>query len=210
MAKNIRNLVLFKLGWIACVFFAAAGEPLMATLAVGAVVAAHLYLAPVVVKEAMLLAAAAVIGMAWESLLVFAGIVSYPGYAASMPLAPYWIVAMWVLFATTINFGMRWAKRDWRIAAVAGLVGGPLAFLGGAGMGAVEFGNTTLALAVIGAGWAILLPTLALVADTITDSAWLEAREDAPVAQRRGVSGYVPAARPVPVPVYEKESNRVR
>ena len=32
------------------------------------------------------------------------------------------------------------------------------------------------ALAVIGAGWAILLPTLALVADTITDSAWLEAR----------------------------------
>ena len=32
----------------------------------------------------------------------------------------------------------------------------------------------------------------------------------APVAQRRGVSGYVPAARPVPVPVYEKESNRVR
>ena len=96
MAKNIRNLVLFKLGWIACVFFAAAGEPLMATLA------------------------------------------------------------------------------------------------------------------VIGAGWAILLPTLALVADTITDSAWLEPREDAPVAQRRGVSGYVPAARPVPVPVYEKESNRVR
>ena len=65
-------------------------------------------------------------------------------------------------------------------------------------------------LAVIGAGWAILLPTLALVADTITDSAWLEPRDDAPVAQRRGVSGYVPAARPVPVPVYEKESNRVR
>ena len=136
MAKNIRNLVLFKLGWIACVFFAAAGEPLMATLAVGAVVAAPLYLAPVVVKEAMLLAAAAVIGMAWESLLVFAGIVSYPGYAASMPLAPYWIVAMWLLFATLLNKSLRWLHGRTVAAAVVGLIGGPLlAVLMGRGFG---------------------------------------------------------------------------
>mgnify|MGYP000255312991 FL=1 len=64
MAKNIRNLVLFKLGWIACVYFAATGQPFMATLAVAAVVATHLYSAPVVIKEAVLLAVAAVIGMA--------------------------------------------------------------------------------------------------------------------------------------------------
>ena len=59
MAKNIRNLVLFKLGWIACVYFAATGQPFMATLAVAAVVATHLYSAPVMIKEAVLLAVAA-------------------------------------------------------------------------------------------------------------------------------------------------------
>ena len=78
MAKNIRNLVLFKLGWIACVYFAATGQPFMAALAVAAVAATHLYSAPVMIKEAVLLAVAAVIGMAWESTLVYAGIVSYP------------------------------------------------------------------------------------------------------------------------------------
>ncbi|MEJ2384964.1 MAG: DUF2878 domain-containing protein [Xanthomonadales bacterium] len=99
MAGSIRNLVLFKLGWVACVLFAAAGEPLLATAAVALVVAAHLASVPVVVKEAVLLVAAAVIGMAWESLLVYAGLVRYPGEAGGAALAPYWIVAMWVLFA---------------------------------------------------------------------------------------------------------------
>ena len=180
MALYIRNLVLFKLGWVACVMLAAAGQPMMATLVVAVVVVAHLATVPVKSKESMLLVAAAVIGMTWESLLVRFGVVSYPGYTDAAALAPYWIVAMWVLFATTINHGLRWIKRNWMVASAAGLIGGPLAFFSGAQPGAVEFSNTILALASIGVGWAVLLPTLALVADTIIDSAWLEPRDTQP------------------------------
>jgi hypothetical protein len=180
MALYIRNLVLFKLGWVACVMLAAAGQPVMATLVVAAVVMAHLATVPVKSKESMLLVSAAVIGMTWESLLVRFGIVSYPGYTDAAALAPYWIVAMWVLFATTINHGLRWIKRSWIVASAAGLIGGPLAFYSGAQLGAVEFSNTLLALVSIGVGWAVLLPALALVADTIIDSAWLEPREGLP------------------------------
>lgn len=180
MALYIKNLVLFKLGWVACVMLAAAGQPVMATLVVAAVVVAHLATVPVKSKESMLLVAAAVIGMTWESLLVRFGIVSYPGYTVAAALAPYWIVAMWVLFATTINHGLRWIKRSWIVASAAGLIGGPLAFFSGAQLGAVEFSNTLLALVSIGVGWAVLLPTLALVADTIIDSAWLEPRDGLP------------------------------
>ncbi|MEJ2402272.1 MAG: DUF2878 domain-containing protein [Xanthomonadales bacterium] len=210
MAGNIRNLVLFKLGWVACVLFAAAGEPLLATAAVALVVAAHLASVPVIVKEAVLLVAAAVIGMAWESLLVYAGLVRYPGEAGGAALAPYWIVAMWVLFATTINHGLRWIKRNWMVAAGAGLIGGPLAFVGGAGMGAVEFSNTPLALAAIGAGWALLLPMLALAADTIIDSAWLEPHDGLLTERRVARPAPLSGAEPVPVRVFEKESNRVQ
>lgn len=177
MKNQLKNLVMFKLGWVACVGLAAAGQPLWATLAVAFVVTLHLAGVPVVVKEALLLAASAVIGLAWESLLVWSGLLSYPASGEVAPLAPYWIVAMWVLFATTINHGLRWAKRSWMIAAVAGMVGGPMAFYGGAAMGAVEFSHTLLALAAIGAGWAVLMPLLTLIADTIIDSDWLEPRE---------------------------------
>jgi hypothetical protein len=55
-----------------------------------------------------------------------------------------------------------------------GLIGGPLAFWAGAGMGAVSFSDPVLALLAIGAGWSLLLPLLALLSDEITDSALLE------------------------------------
>ena len=109
---------------------------------------------------AVLLAVAAVIGMAWESTLVYAGIVSYPGYAANVPLAPYWIVAMWVLFATTLNMGMRWMRKSLVLASVMGAIGGPLSFLAGEKAGAVVFPDSSAALVAIGLGWAVLLPLL--------------------------------------------------
>jgi hypothetical protein len=81
---------------------------------------------------------------------------------------------MWVLFATTINYGLAWVKRSWLISAGMGLIGGPLAFFAGAGLGAVTFTNTPLALVVIGVGWAVLLPLVVLISDTIADSGFLE------------------------------------
>lgn len=177
MKSQLKNLVMFKIGWVACVSLAAAGQPLWATVAVAAVVILHLLSVPVMVKEALLLAAAAVIGLAWESMLVWFGLLSYPASGELAPFAPYWIVAMWVLFATTINHGLSWAKRSWHISALAGAIGGPLAFYGGAAMGAVEFSHTVTALAVVGTGWAVLMPLLVLVSDTIIDNPWLEPGE---------------------------------
>ena len=49
-----------------------------------------------------------------------------------------------------------------------------MAFFGGMNLGAVIFSSTPLALAVIGAGWAVLLPAFALIAETIIDSTYLE------------------------------------
>ena len=174
MGSAIQNLVLFKLGWVACILAAAALLPEFAVLAVAIVVLIHLARAPVPVKEAVFLLSAAGLGLAWESFVMFTGLIEYPGASTGSFLAPYWIVAMWVLFATTINFGFKWIKRHWALASLFGLIGGPIAFYAGTAAGAASFSNTPIALAVIGAGWAVLLPLLALLADTIIDSSWLE------------------------------------
>ena len=180
MFGSIQNLVLFKLGWLACILFAAAGEPALAILAVAFVVGVHLAKAPVPVKEALLLTCAGLIGLVWESFMVFTGLIEYAGVGTGAALAPYWIVAMWVLFATTINYGFRWIKRHWALASFFGAIGGPVAFIGGVAMGAAQFTDTPLALAVIGVGWAFLLPLLGLIADTIIDSAFLEPKSKNP------------------------------
>jgi len=116
-----------------------------------------------------------VIGLGWESFMVWTGLVQYAGHESAV-LAPFWIISMWVLFATTINHGLSWAKRNLWVASLAGLLGGPMAFYGGMNLGAVEFSHTAAALVLIGLGWALLLPALTLVADTIIDSSKLEPR----------------------------------
>lgn len=184
MGGAIQNLVLFKLGWVACIFAAAALLPEFAVLAVATVVLIHLARAPVPVKEAVFLLSAAGLGLAWETFVLFTGLIEYPGAVAGNVLAPYWIVAMWVLFATTINNGFKWVKRHWALASVFGLIGGPMAFYAGTAAGAASFSNTFIALAVIGAGWAVLLPLLALLADTIIDSEWLEPKSRSTAAKK--------------------------
>ena len=136
MNSMLVNLTLFKAGWLASVFSAAASVPLAGTAVIAIAVAVHLLRSGQPRDELRLLALAAAIGFLWESLLVSAGIVQYGTSAVVAGIAPYWIVAMWVLFATTLNVGMRWLHKSPVIAAIAGAIGGPMAFLAGSAAGA--------------------------------------------------------------------------
>ena len=165
MKPLVINLTLFKAGWLAAVLTAAATLPALGTAAIAVVIAIHLYRSDQRRAEIRLLGASALIGIVWESVLVQAGILSYTTGVFAAGVAPYWIVAMWLLFATTLNVGMRWLRRNWMVAAVAGAVGGPLSFLAGQKAGAVVFTNPVTALVVISAGWAVILPLLVHLAD---------------------------------------------
>ncbi len=164
MKLILLNLLFFKIAWVACVAGAAAGFPLAGALVVAAAAAFHLKPARNPRSEMLLLAAAAALGLGWETMLVATGVLSYDAGVMMAGVAPYWIVAMWVLFATTLNVGMRWLHRSTLVAIIAGAIGGPLSFLAGERAGAVTFADPLLSLAVISVGWAVLLPFLVRVA----------------------------------------------
>jgi len=182
MKPLLINLSLFKAGWLAAVFAAAATVPAIGTAAIGLVVAVHLLRSEQRRAEIMLLIASALIGVFWESLVVQAGILSYTTGMLATGTAPYWIVAMWVLFATTLNVGMRWLRKSWLVAAVAGAVGGPLSFIAGEKAGAVVFADPATALFVISAGWAVILPLLVQMAETF-ERRGNDVQTDRPLAQ---------------------------
>ncbi len=167
MPNVFKNLVLFKAGWAACVLGAANGMAWLGAVAVATIALEHLRTARAPGRELTLLAIAAGIGLVWESALVSVGLLDYGSGTLLAGFAPYWIVALWVLFATTLNVGMKWLKRHWLLAAVAGGVGGPLAFFAGEKSGAVAFAHTPTALIAIAIGWAVLLPLLAALADRL-------------------------------------------
>ena len=160
MNAMLINLSLFKAGWLAAVFSAAASLPGVGTAVIAIAALVHVSLSDRPQDELRLLALAAAIGFAWESSLVASGLVTYGSGMLLPGFAPYWIVAMWVLFATTINIGMRWLRKSTTIAVLTGAVGGPLSFLAGEKAGAVTFSEPQIALFVIGLGWALFLPLL--------------------------------------------------
>lgn len=163
MAK-LWNFVLFQLGWLACVLGGAWQLPWLGTLLAAAIVAWHLRNAARPGSEMLLLTMAGALGAAWDSLLVSTGLLVYPSGTLLPGTAPYWIVAMWVLFATTLNLSLDWLKGRFLLSALAGAAGGPLAFYAGMRLGGVQMPDTQTALLVLAAGWALIMPLLVWLA----------------------------------------------
>ncbi len=164
MKNAILNLTLFKAGWLAVVLLAAVNMPVAGALAALSVVVVHLLRSPDPRAELVLIGVSALIGFAGETFLVLTDVLEY-GTGSLVPgAAPIWIVSMWMLFATTLNVGMRWLRKSPAVAVVAGLIGGPMAFLAGQGAGAVTLSEPVYSVIIIGLGWALLLPALVHVA----------------------------------------------
>lgn len=162
--RNLLNFIVFQVAWLGCVMGGARGLDAYVALAVAAAVTLHLAFAPRPAPEALLVAIVAGIGLVWDSLVIAMGLMVYRPGLLPPGLAPLWIVAMWALFATTLNLSLGWLKgRPW-LAALLGAVGGPMAYLAGQRLGAVDLPQPMLALVVQGLGWSLLMPLLAWLA----------------------------------------------
>jgi hypothetical protein len=158
------NVVLFQLGWFACVLGAArdwAREGIALALAI---VAFHIARAARPRRELLLVAVAAAAGALADSLLAASGWLRYEGAAPLHGTAPYWIVALWALFAVTLNVSMRSLRGRPLAGALLGLVGGPLAYLGGEKLGAVALLQPVPALIALALVWALATPLLLALA----------------------------------------------
>jgi len=160
----VLNIVLFQLGWFACVLGAAKGWPWVGVVAAVMIVTWHLLRAVNAKKELVLIGMAFLLGALFETLLVQIGWVRFYNGTLIPGIAPYWMVALWVIFATTLNVSLRSLRSRWGLATILGALGGPIAYYAGARLGALEFVSLGAALTVIGIGWAILTPVLFEVA----------------------------------------------
>ncbi len=154
------NYLAFQVGWFAAVLGGANHLPWLGAIAAVAVIALHLHFANQPTKELQLIAIAAFIGAFWDSLLVALGWLAYPSGTLIDGTAPHWIIAMWMMFATTLNVSLRWLKQRWILATLLGAISGPLTFYGGHKLGGVEFADPWLALTALAIGWGAIMPLL--------------------------------------------------
>jgi hypothetical protein len=154
------NFFLFQAGWFACVLGAARGFPWQGAL-VALLIAAFIVLRSRHPRaELALAAAAAAAGFAFDSALALAGWVDFEGAVPAPLLSPVWMVALWALFATTLNVSLRWLREWPALGVLFGAVGGPVAYYAGERLGALQFADPLLGMTAVAVGWALATPAL--------------------------------------------------
>jgi hypothetical protein len=158
------NFLAFQISWFATVYFAAAGQAYVGVLITVVWMFCHLYTAEnKKFVESQLLLTAAIIGYLIDSLQVMTGSMSFPLHAQLGGPSTLWMVALWVNFAATLNYSMKWLNGHLYLAGALGVIAGPIAYYAGSRLGAIEI-NGNAGLLMIAVQWLIATPLLVYIA----------------------------------------------
>ncbi|MBD8697989.1 DUF2878 domain-containing protein [Stenotrophomonas sp. CFBP 13718] len=160
------NVIGNQLVWFCAVAGAGRGQYWPAVLAATAYIVSQLLLSAHPSVELKLMAVAIVCGLLVDGVAGASGLVVYAAGTPAAWLAPVWILALWASFAMTLTVSFAALQRQWRLAALVGLLLAPLAYLSAArGFSSVAFATPAWrGIAVLGMGWSLALPALAACA----------------------------------------------
>lgn len=168
MTHPIVNLIAFQLNWFAACLGAAHAWPYLGPAFAALWLPLHLRSTrPWHRLDLKLLIIAGLLGYALDSLLVLGGWLSFPEYAQLGAPSTLWMVTLWLGFAATLRHVLGWLRRRYLLAAVLGAMFGPLAYWGGAQLGAVNLGESPDALMAIAVEWSIAMPLLLIVVERL-------------------------------------------
>jgi hypothetical protein len=165
LAMIVQNAILFQIGWFACVLSAANNLAWLGSLAAAGILTIHLRRAVDCITEMKMIALVTVIGILWDSALMRTEFYQFTDGVLIAGIVPYWLIALWAVFATTLNLSLRWLKHRKILAAALGFIAGPASYYAGHMLGAIEFSNTTMALMLTAIGWAVILPLIMTISE---------------------------------------------
>lgn len=158
---NFCNFVTYQLAWFAVILGAAQGHAWLGAAMALLVTGVHLWLRREPL-EFRLVGVAFILGLVIDSTLAATAQVQFASHG-NLPIAPYWMLSLWVAFATTLNHSLGWLMRRPFFAALAGAVFGPLAYLAGEKLGALSLPSPAVALPMLAAAWFVALAVFAFV-----------------------------------------------
>lgn len=149
--------------WFLCLGMVVQGREVWGIAIVLAFLVGHFAFSKNRPKELLVLFLTVLIGFCLDSAYIVGGVISY---STVNPLAdwaaPFWILSMYALFATTIDYSLSWIQQTpgW-MRAVLGAGGGVASYVAGERMGVADFllpqWGTVIILALV---WAWMFPIL--------------------------------------------------
>jgi hypothetical protein len=138
---------------------------------VAGALAVHCAFAPRPGRDLRLAGVLLLVGGLADALMVTVGAVDYGVAAPRLVLVPFWILALWPLFASTFHTTLAWLQTRPLLAALLGLLGGPPGYLAADRFGALRLGAPVpVSLLLLGLAWAVVMPL----------GLWLARRQNVP------------------------------
>jgi hypothetical protein len=136
---------------------------------------------------------AAGIGLVVDSVQLWAGVFVFSQGVVVEWLPPPWMSVLWMQFATTFQYSMRWMSGRYTVSACFGFAGAPLAFFAGERLGAIEFLTPRLMhYSVLALLWSVAVPLLVYTSDYLatlrpvsSNYRWLAGPSETPKSARR-------------------------
>ena len=153
------NAVLFQLGWFFCVL----ERGMLALTVVLVILLGHFRFLGWRGHELRLLCVVAAWGFVQDTALMQLGVFQVPDAV----LPPSWLLALWILLGTTLTRSLRWFQNRLWLAALAGAITGPLSYLAGARLGAIDVSVNQLPW--LSLAWCVSTPLLLWLGKHVTD-----------------------------------------
>ncbi len=157
------NAIGFQAGWWACVAGVGHGREFEAMVFCALLAGIHLRCSKHPLHEAQLALVAWIVGVGVDSSLQSLGVIRFHGGSLA-PLSPFWLWALWVMFAFTLNASLAFLQKSLGLAALAGLLFGPITYYAGAQLGAASLETSPTHLLGLAVAWMLAMPLLVLAA----------------------------------------------
>ncbi len=157
------NFVLFQVGWFILIWGAAHQKLLLSMIVTGLILLIHIMQAPRKKEATILLVIIMLLGSIFDQFLLLTNLVIYKSQFIEY-FVPIWIIALWGLFATTLNISLSWLKSNNVLAVLFGLIGGPVAYFAAERLDAVQLTNH-FSIYALSLGWAFLTPSCLYIAE---------------------------------------------
>ena len=165
-ARTLIELIGFQLVWTLCALSAASGRsaPALVVCSLFTMVAILLSESRAALAQISLVGGA--IGCVVETLLIHLGALTHVTTWPGAQFAPLWMIGLWIAFGATLPATVRLlGSRAVMKSLPAGVIFGPLAYLAGSHLGALDVAAPELiSLGMIAIIWGAALPLLVGVA----------------------------------------------
>ena len=153
---KLYDLLGFKVCWVLCAFCSVWEKPYLGPLVTLIFIIGHLLIVNFNFRDIKIIIASIILGFIIDTLFLNFDFVIYKN---SINYAPLWIIAMWAGFSITLIYTLDSLQNKYFMAALLGLVGGPLSYQAGDSIGSITI-NHNYSYIVLAIAWAIAIPLL--------------------------------------------------